>query len=154
MQYNFARIFSPDICTALQWGCRYPLNPYLQSTKISRKRQICKILVKSERKCRCDPSTNCRSALVAGSPTQGQLFNTHQRWEKVGKEQKICRRTRVFFCCCKKALLHKKQQQRTCTKTRAAALHWRDRITRALRGDRAADGGHYKASAWKQCKKQ
>ena len=74
-----------------------------------------------------------------------------KKWEK---EQKICRRTRrVFFSCCKKALLHKKQQ-RTCTKTRAAALHWRDRITRALRGDRAADGGHYKASAWKQCKKQ
>ena len=33
-------------------------------------------------------------------------------------------------------------------------MHWGDRITRALRGDRAAGGGHYKASAWKQCKKQ
>ena len=45
-------------------------------------------------------------------------------------------------------------QWRTCTKTAAAALHWRDRITRALRRDRAAGGGHYKASAWEQCKKQ
>ena len=27
-RYNFARIVSADICTALQWGCRYPLNPY------------------------------------------------------------------------------------------------------------------------------
>ena len=26
-RYNFARIVSADICTALQWGCRYPLNP-------------------------------------------------------------------------------------------------------------------------------
>lgn len=49
------------------------------------------------------------------------------------------------LCCCTLLLLHKKQQWRTCTKTAAAALHWRDRITRALRGDRAAGGGHYKA---------
>ena len=46
-------------------------------------------------------------------------------------------------CCCTLLLLF--VQWRTCTKTAAAALHWRDRITRALRGDRAAGGGHYKA---------
>ena len=120
---------------------------------VSGKDKLAKLYKDLRESWKCDPSTNCRWSIVAGSPTQGQLFNW---WEK---EQKICRRTSSAvpakkLCCTLLLLLQHKKQQRSCTKTCTAALHWRDRITRALRGDRAAGGGHYKASTWKQSKKQ
>ena len=131
----------------LPWASHLPL----QSQEKTNLQNYTKYLRESWK---CDPSNNCRWSIVAGSPTQGQLF---KRWEK---EQKICRRTSSAvpakkLCCTLLLLLQHKKQQRSCTKTcTAAALHWRDRITRALRGDRAAGGGHYKASTWKQSKKQ
>ena len=70
------------------------------------------------------------------------------------KEQKICRRTRRVYFCCKKAVVDKKQQHLHKNAHSSSVALARPHYEVALREDRAAGGGHYKASAWKQCKKQ